>query len=112
MTTPELLKPVRAESVARSEIAANDRRSWFPGTRALGEYGIISNKDSREVARCVLRTDRDNLVAMARSFDDMRAALVMVRAYMDISLGSPDWTGPNPYEVIDAALLKSSGVRP
>lgn len=109
MTTPELLKPVRAESVARSGIAANDRRSWFPGTRALGEYGIISNKDSREVARCVLRADRDNLVAMARSFDDMRGALEDAKRVADS--GESDIRGLD-WDAIEAALQKASGVRP
>ena len=34
----------------------------------------------------------------------LEVALKTARAYMDVSLGSPSWTGPNPYPIIDAAL--------
>lgn len=35
------------------------------------------------------------------------AALKLARAYLDVSLGSPSWTGENPYPVIDAAIARA-----
>lgn len=104
----------RTEPQARAEIAAADRRSWFPGTRTLGKHGIISGKDQRTVAVFDRRTDRDAAVAMARAFDDMRAALERIVS----KKGANEWgvfgaeITPADLEAARSALLKASGVRP
>ena len=126
MTTPELLRPIRTEDQARSDIAANDRRGWFPGTRALGAYGVMSGKDGREVARCAARYDSDQIVAMARAFDDMKAALAVLAGIPIEALDSrgqrPDsyplmgWNDHNltfgHVRAARDALLKANAVRP
>ena len=112
MTTPELLKPTRNMEQARAEIAANDRRSWFPGTRALGSHGIISRQNEREVARFDSRADRDQVVAMARAFDDMRASLQTLVNYLSENDEDGLTDHAEPMIAARAALLKASGVRP
>lgn len=64
------------EAQARHHLSRQDRKSWYPGTRALGSHGIIANRDGREVARCASRKDRDSIVAMARAHDAMQTALI------------------------------------
>lgn len=67
--------PNRTPEQAREEIAAKDRQSWFPACHGSGEYGIVSRRYGREVARCEIAIDRDAIVMMAHHFDAMRSAL-------------------------------------
>ena len=70
-----VLERGRTESEAKADIAKADRKSWYPGTHASGQSGIISAKDGHEVCRCDRRADRDQIVAMARSHDALREGL-------------------------------------
>ncbi len=42
-----------------------------------------------------------------RERDDLVKALKLARDYLNVSLGSPTWTGENPYPVIEAALERA-----
>lgn len=96
---------------AREDIGRRDRASWYSATHASGGFGIIAN-DGREVARCGKEADRDTILLMARSHDAMKAALELVEAYLDVSLGSPSWQGENPYPVMASALALARGGKP
>lgn len=63
-----------------------------------------------------MRTTQDTLNELAdmRAYakeleaknDKLERALEICRDYLDLSLGSPSYEGPSPYEAIDAALGK------
>lgn len=52
------------------------------------------------------------IVLACNSHDAMVAALELARAYLSVSLGSPTWTGENPYPIIDSALDLAKGKTP
>jgi hypothetical protein len=39
--------------------------------------------------------------------EKLREALEVAKNYLDLSLGSPAYEGPNPYPLIDAALAQT-----
>jgi hypothetical protein len=55
-----------------------------------------------------------NLADVAQSSRERQlyAALKIARQYMDCCLGSPNYLGPNPYPIIDAALGSSAATQP
>lgn len=60
------------EQQARDEIHRLDRNAWFPSTHGSGEFGIISGRDGREVARFAKKEDRDFVVELVRKRPDAR----------------------------------------
>jgi hypothetical protein len=72
--------PIRTADQARADIARKDRIGWY-GDDALCPSRIFAYS-GREVARCFKREDRDAIVAMARSWDVMKDAMLLARHFV------------------------------
>lgn len=49
----------------------------------------------------------DEAVTAKNLVDRLATALKLVRAYMDVCLGAPQWEGQNPYTVADEAIAEA-----
>lgn len=70
----------RAEAEAREQIAAADRKGWFPAPHASQGFGILA-RDGREVCRCYNEMDRDEILRIARAHDAMVTALTEIATH-------------------------------
>ena len=102
------------EAQGRSVVARSDRQSWYPGTQAHHAFAILSRRDSREVCRAGRRVDRDQILALARAHDAMKAALADARSLVEAWC---HYQGNSPVlfstylDPIDAALKLAEAVK-
>lgn len=81
---------------------------WF-----LDTHQDIDLKHLPDLTRLVERARNDTFgVAQTEREKELESALKLAREYMDVSLGSPSWNGPNPYPIIDGALSSVSSTDP
>jgi hypothetical protein len=75
---------------------------------SMDDAKAAAQADYEQRILSALSVDISSLTASSSAKDakiaELTEALLMAKAYMSVSLGSPSWTGDNPYPIIDAAL--------